>query len=187
MPPPTPYQGLKWEGANVNTNYGGLRVSITDIVTRQGQNFLASKLLSTFVISSPDPLKTFDIREFNAGIFLATSVPTLRPAMDGTILFSGIRAGNVPVNETFPFIAQGRELLSMDLKIGGLVLEGTVTIARFLPTRMTGLKELRITAINTPVMIEPLFHQLAVAGVDLAKLTNGVAIDNVTYDIVTHL
>jgi hypothetical protein len=186
VPPPTSYLGLNYDGVNVNVNNGGvLPIRITDVLTRDGSNYIASAPLGSINISVADPLATFAIQSLSVGMFLQTAIPLARPAMNGRVYFFGAEPNSIPglssKTEFVQFTGTAHTaLLQPGLEAGGFVLVGAYSMQFKTLNNLNNLRSVQLWPTDTTLSIGGTVGQI-----DLARVVGGIFLDNITYTITT--
>ncbi|RFU28717.1 hypothetical protein B7463_g7622, partial [Scytalidium lignicola] len=175
--PPSPYQGLNYNGAIVVKNAPPGQF-ITDIQTTQGTQWIGVNTLSSISFSTPSAGETFNLKSAYVGIFLSTDNSAIVPALDGVVNFTGIKPDGSKVVETVQYTASGPGIV----KEAGIVLLGAALLQKITFSELNGVTSVAVTVQNVTA-VGSIISLLSSAGLDVSTVTYAMALDSLEYDI----
>lgn len=176
--PPTPYQGLNWDGAVVVKD-APTGEFVTDLQTSQGSQFIGLNTLSTISFSTPDAGETFDLKSAYVGIFLSTDNSAAIPALDGVLAFTGTKPDGTKVVETVQYTASGTGIL----KEAGIVILGKALLQEVTFCELNGVTVVEVTVQSTTSPLGSVSSLLGELGLDVSTAVFATALDSLAYDI----
>ncbi|KAH8822104.1 hypothetical protein F5884DRAFT_746379 [Xylogone sp. PMI_703] len=176
--PPSPYQGLNYDGAVVVKD-APVGQFVTDLQTTQGSQFIGVNTLSSVSFSVPNAGETFDLKSAYLGIFLSTDNSAIIPAVDGTLAFTGTKPDGSKVVETVEYKAAGTGIL----KEAGIVLLGKAILQKATFCNLNGVTIVEVTVQDTATPVGPLISLLGTVGLDVSTAVYAMALDSLEYEV----
>ncbi|KAH8820279.1 hypothetical protein F5884DRAFT_41207 [Xylogone sp. PMI_703] len=175
--PPSPYQGLNYDGAIVVKD-APVGQFVTDIQTTQGSQWIGVNTVSSISFSTPHAGETFDLKSAYVGIFLSTDNSIAVPALDGVLAFTGTKPDGSKVVETVEYTAAGPGTI----KQAGIVLTGKALLQKATFSNLNGVTIVEVSVQST-TSVGPVTTLLQSLGLDLSTVIYAMALDSLEYDV----